>query len=238
MPNNPQIFVFDFEGNLEIAITTQTQSISQKIPPPSLPTNPNIYSGGYYNEPPVAHTTPTPGFGFSHSSGSQSKPEASTGSTLVPDIGTIIHNLNDVSEQIAGDIQHEIRTVLPRCSVQADIFFYEGSLIVVGSVILTFLLPVLTAAVQKELEQQFAQIIEFAIKRVLRRKIKEVGAEVTRPIELDVSQSSASVRDEPTNPSVNQSVIPQYFILLMTANTVLLLFVLILLVLSILKIIP
>jgi hypothetical protein len=218
MPNTPQIFVFDFDGNINIAITP-TQTPTQNTDGKQSANAGNTLT----NE---------------QSSGSQSKPETSPESTSTSEIRPIIHKLNDASEKIAGDIQHEIRTLIPRCSVQADIFFYEGSLIVIGSVVLTFLLSTLSASVQKELELQFTQLIEFAIKRVLRRRIKEAGAEVTEPIELDVNQSSANVRDEPTNPPVNQRVVPQYFVPLLIANTLLLLIVLILQALSILRIIP
>lgn len=83
----------------------------------------------------------------------------------------VIQELNQKSDSIAQQIERELRKILPpQFSVQAEVSFSEGSIVMTGTVVLlTWLSSVATATVREEFESQFKEVIRVAVKRVISR---------------------------------------------------------------------
>jgi hypothetical protein len=141
-----------------------------------------------------------------------------------------VKKLNELSDDIAQQLQHEIRRALPsRVRVEVDIQFYPGSIVAVGIIILSFLQPIVQEAGKKALEKSFekgfTRIIEFAVKRILSRNLR--GFSLAGPLEVDVQPSEETIQASQSVAHA-QALIAQtspnlgYLLPLTTANTVLL----------------
>jgi hypothetical protein len=110
---------------------------------------------------------------------------------LEPSIeGESIGTLNEHADEVAKRLEKEIgRFFRASMSVQAEVRFYEGSLLVEGTVILLgYLGSLALAAGRKTFEAQFSNVIEIATQRVMqwafRTLIPQANAEPMRHIEV------------------------------------------------------
>ncbi len=98
-----------------------------------------------------------------------------------------ISDLSRMADDIADDIQREVRKVLMhRFAIQAEVGFSRGSIIVTGTVILiSWAGPLITDAVKKEL----SEIVGVAVRRVMGRVFSDFGID-WEPTGLTVQERS------------------------------------------------
>ncbi len=210
MQNEPSRLVFDFEVNIEMSL------------PPS--TSLGEFALAIFDEPPLPPRPPRP---------PQQPPIDKP-----PDIGSIVYHLNNESEEIADEIQKEIRKLLPRCNTQVIISFYEGSLIALGTAVLMFLGPIVAESARQALKPELTRLLQFAIKRVLTRGLNRMNLLVSAPMEVDVRPSPTNTKDgeiiktkeDDASPPRKNLITPRFLMPLTVANAVLLLILLILLI--------
>jgi hypothetical protein len=134
-------------------------------------------------------------------------------------------------------------------TVQADIRFYEGSIIIEGTIlIMSWLGPIALAAGKKAFEAEFSRVVEVATQRVLQTafRIAELNIAPVRKLEVTPQNVPEPQNVAPVRPQDSQSTSPgpastlppttlsQYLPLLTVANTVVLFFLLILQVMALL----
>jgi hypothetical protein len=85
-------------------------------------------------------------------------------------------NRLDKADETARGIETEIRRLLrSNVSVEADVRFYEGSILVQGSImILSWLGPIAFKAAKQTIEVEFAQVVSIVTRRILQRTVKTV----------------------------------------------------------------
>jgi hypothetical protein len=141
MPNELQIFVFEFEGSIE---TNPSQNPQTEIP---------------YSE------------------------------------SQAIEKLNKHSEEINQDLQKEIkRFVRAPATVQAEVTFRQGSLLVEGAIIISYWLGSLAfTAAKQAFEAEFTRIVGIIVKRVVQRALTLWAPEFNSVIErLEIMPQPAS----------------------------------------------
>jgi hypothetical protein len=163
--------------------------------------------------------------------------------------------LNEHSSEMAQQINAGMRKMLPQYAhftVETEISFFEGSLIIAGSVILaatwSFLQPILVESAKKALETAFetglSQLIESAVKRVVSSWLPkfpksmpggmlprlsepmQVSAKLVKNISTGTVDNQPS-QQTPPQQTPTQQTIPLYFRGLVLADTLLLLIIII-----------
>ena len=91
----------------------------------------------------------------------------------------IIRKLNKNVEYISSQLEKEIkRSLPPDLSVECEVSFRVGSIIMSGTVLLlTWTGGVFASAAKKQLEKHFGQVIEFAVKKVFSRALQDLSAQ-------------------------------------------------------------
>ena len=102
----------------------------------------------------------------------------------------IVRQLNEVSYEIAEEIQEEVRRVLPpSVLVQSEIQFFEGSISWIGVVTVLDWMARIAGAV--ELIEMFSNAIQFVVERVMRRWLSgrriPIRLRLAGPIQVEVS---------------------------------------------------
>jgi hypothetical protein len=97
-----------------------------------------------------------------------------------------VESLNEQSETISQKIEREVRRILPpTVTVQANVQFDEGSILVTGVVaLLSWATPIVRDAAKEEL----GELVKLAIKRVISRYLPFSAS----PIELSVTPQSST----------------------------------------------
>src|SRR6266851_4211019 len=132
---------------------------------------------------------------------SESNPEVSP--AITRKIVSLL-NTTPVSDQIdaaiAEEMQHEMKGVLSNYRVGVEIFFNEGSIIAIGTILVTILSPLaaelgktILEEGKKALVSELTPVIRVAIQRALRRILPPwlLNNEISK-IEVAVSPSSSS----------------------------------------------
>jgi hypothetical protein len=103
-----------------------------------------------------------------------------------PDKDKLLESLNKDAEAIGQKIEREVRRILPpSVTVQANIQFDDGSVVITGAVaLLSWAAPIVGDAAKKEL----GELVKFAIKRVLSHYIPPYA----RLTELEVRPPSGT----------------------------------------------
>jgi hypothetical protein len=140
-----------------------------------------------------------------------------------------IATLNYNATQIAQDIEKEISRIFrSSATAQAEIRFYEGSIIIEGTImIMSWLGPIAFAAGTKALESVLSDTVEVAIKRVLQQAFRKLGISAEPVRKIDVNPQGAPVT-EPSQPAkVQQTNEFQILPVLTVTNTIILMLLLI-----------
>jgi hypothetical protein len=87
-----------------------------------------------------------------------------------------VEKLNSHSDEIAQELQKEIRRLFrSSVTVQAELTFHEGSIIVEGTIIvMSWLGPLALAAAKKAVEEEFSRVIGVVTKRILQRAVRRI----------------------------------------------------------------
>lgn len=164
--------------------------------------------------------------------------------------------LNENSPKMSQEINANMRKMLPPHAhyiVETEMSFFEGSLIIVGSIVLattwSFLQPILEESAKKALgtafEKGFGKLIESVVTGVVSRWIPKFGSDkggnILRPQMAEPMQVKADLvtniysghsDNEPSQPAPSQPIpaqlsVPLYLRILIFADTILLLIIII-----------
>jgi hypothetical protein len=166
---------------------------------------------------------------------------------VIKDLKGVIKHLNGQSDQIAEEIEQQLRPLLPERGIaHVAISFSEGSLIALGTTLVTFLSPIVGEALKKVLEEQIKSAISFAITRVLPRYVRPTPIKAAPEIDVSlVSSSTVTPPAQPNTPASTTNSPPtqdqlstRNLIWLTGVNAVLLVFLLVTILLSLFRLIP
>jgi hypothetical protein len=125
----------------------------------------------------------------------------------VSDMGAV-SKLNMKSKEIAENIEKEIaRFFRSSASVQAEVRFYEGSIIIEGTLlIMSWLGPIALTAGVKAFEIAFARVVEVAIQRVLQRVLLDnnIVAEPIRKVDVRSQAITPQLEEPESKPAREQ----------------------------------
>ncbi len=116
----------------------------------------------------------------------------------------VINLLNGKADSIAQQLEREIRRFLPpQTSVQAEVSFSEGSIMMTGTILLIqWLGSTALAAARDEFSNQFKEVIRVGIQRVLSRVLRDfpglLGPMEIDPIRVDSPETLSSHGEEST----------------------------------------
>lgn len=87
------------------------------------------------------------------------------------DISTALSSLVDTTEQVAQQIEEELQSLLPPfTTVRAEVRFYQGSLLMAGTVVLVnWAGSIVFKAAKDTIEEQLSSVIKMTIQRVFTR---------------------------------------------------------------------
>jgi hypothetical protein len=158
-------------------------------------------------------------------------------------IASLAFELNDFRnrQEIADELQRALSNILPGYRYEVDISFKEGSLLAIGTILLTSVGALVWDAAKPEI----TKVLQFAIKKALERVLPRWlnSAQKISDMTVKVTQSSkdkqlTTPKGEVVGSSEKQLVIPRYLAVLTVTNTVLLLILLISLIAPHLRITP
>jgi hypothetical protein len=113
-----------------------------------------------------------------------------------------VKNLNGAAEEIASHIEREVRKVLgPQFTVQAEISFSTGSIIIEGTVAI---LCWTGGAALEGIKREIGELVRVAVKRILVDFIGDVGGDASG-LEISSTVRSASAAREIVQPTVSAS---------------------------------
>jgi hypothetical protein len=134
-------------------------------------------------------------------------PSPSNKPQSVSDMGAV-SKLNMKSKEIAENIEKEIaRFFRSSASVQAEVRFYEGSIIIEGTLlIMSWLGPIALTAGVKAFEIAFARVVEVAIQRVLQRVLLDnnIVAEPIRKVDVRSQAITPQLEEPESKPAREQ----------------------------------
>jgi len=161
MPDDLHMLLFDFSGSADIKDTSQ----DAKPKAPATPAQDTVAKGIVQPDAPAA---PGP------ASNATPKDE-------------LLQSLIEQAETISQKIEREVKRILPpTVTVQANIQFDDGSVVITGMVaLLKWAAPIVGDAAKKEL----GELVKLAIKRVLSRYLTPFSASLT---ELNVTSQSST----------------------------------------------
>jgi hypothetical protein len=167
--------------------------------------------------------------------------------TDLPEDSEVIFTLNEQASKIAEDLEREImRFFRSSATVQAEIRFYEGSIIIQGTIlIMSWLGPIAIAAGKKAFEEEFARVVQVATQRVLQRALQKFAPTAEPLQKIDVSAQAAPSAPQitalDTGTELSPTIQPNPFRILptlMMINVGLMVIVLFLQILSALRLTP
>jgi len=185
MPDELQILIFNFKGQAE-ELRAQRRKPVRVAPPDSIPVKqPSIPTAGTPAATAPASTSQS-------TQGKQQPPDYGELSVLAADddetgVAIAIEKLNGEADRIASEIQAEIQKHVSFATVQAEISFSRGSLLVAGTISLLSWVGIVAFETIKD---ELAQVIRVTVKRIIGRVCN--NQRVFGPMEINVTPQTVT----------------------------------------------
>jgi hypothetical protein len=138
-----------------------------------------------------------------------------------PEDANHVTSLNENADQIGLEIEKEIAHFLrSSATIHAEVRFYEGSIVVEGTIlILSWLGPLALSAGKKAFEAEFSRVVQVGVQRVLQRWIQPL-APSAQPMRIEVETQESATASALNPPPEAQSFLTTNLSTIMAAYIV------------------
>lgn len=127
---------------------------------------------------------------------SQLQPDVTSKNNILKLSQNTVSELNNLADEFNGEIEKEIKRVLKgNLTVQSEILFQTGSIILSGTVaLISWGGGAVLNALQKEVESQISTLVKMSVQRAVNKIIRQSGFFNLKPIEVETSAHKSNTK--------------------------------------------